>query len=26
MRAVLDNISDLSQENETALAGASRGH
>ncbi len=26
MRAVLDNISDLSQENEVALAGASRGH
>src|SRR5216684_7802385 len=26
MRAVLDNISDLSQENEAALAGASRGH
>ena len=26
MRAVLDNISDLNQENEAALAGASRGH
>jgi hypothetical protein len=26
MRAVLDNISDLSQENEVTLAGASRGH